>query len=114
LDNKDADIEFFYNSNGPTTRIGMGGGEEDDIYIECHPTGEDGEILMRENKDNSLGKGFVDLGGFKNIFNSKVIQVIIGVLLTYALIQIVYYALDKLSSTTITKPYSSIVRNVAS
>jgi len=101
----------FYNANGPSNDILTG---EDDIYIECHPTGEDGEILMRENKDNSLGKGFVDLGGFKNIFNSKVIQVIIGVLLTYALIQIVYYALDKLSSTTITKPYSSIVRNVAS
>ena len=40
----------------------MGGGEEDDIYIECHPTGEDGEIIVEKNKREMVdGKGLVDV-----------------------------------------------------
>ena len=88
LDNKEAGIEFFYNSNGPTTRIGMGGGEEDDIYIECHPTGEDGEILVEKNKREMVdGKGLVDVlsKDAKAIWNSPYIQVIIGVVLMVAI-----------------------------
>ena len=66
----------------------MGGGEEDDIYIECHPTGEDGEILVEKNKREMVdGKGLVDVlsKDAKAIWNSSYIQVIIGVVLMVAI-----------------------------
>ena len=37
----------FYNAIGPTSQ-NSGGGDGDDIYIECHPTGSDGKVLVPE------------------------------------------------------------------
>lgn len=88
VDNKDGSIEFFYNSNGPSTRIGLGGGD-DDIYIECHPTGEDGEILVEKDKrEISDGKGLGDIlsKDANAIWNSSFFQVIVGLVLMVAIL----------------------------
>lgn len=75
---KKATNGFFYNKKGPSTSLETG---EDDIYIECQPTGEDGEILVPKSK-KSLGLEYGDTMS-KILHNTifKVFLIIIGALI---------------------------------
>jgi carbonic anhydrase len=45
------DTEPFYNKLGPN----LGGSQDSDIYIECNPTGSDGEVLLYNNDSEDNG-----------------------------------------------------------
>lgn len=45
------DTEPFYNKLGPN----LGGSNDSDIYIECNPTGSDGEVLLYNNDSEDNG-----------------------------------------------------------
>jgi carbonic anhydrase len=69
---------FYYNKSGPKTSLDTG---EDEIYIECNPTGEDGEILVPKSK-KSLGLEFGDT--MSKIINNtifKIVMIILAVLI---------------------------------
>jgi carbonic anhydrase len=75
---KQSKTGFYYNKLGPRTNLATG---EDDIYIECNPTGEDGEILVPKSK-KSLGLDFGDTMS-KIIDNTifKIVMIIIAILI---------------------------------
>lgn len=81
---------FYYNKSGPRTNLATGG--EDDIYIECNPTGEDGEILVPKSK-KSLGLDFGDTMS-KIIGNTifKIIVIIIAVIVGLKLLSVGFNA----------------------
>ena len=64
---------FFYNKNGPKLI------RDDNIYIDCQPSGNEGEILMSTNKApdelQKIGKELLKLQ------NSSVYSALIGVIL---------------------------------
>ena len=61
----------FYNATGPTPpNVG-------EIYIDCQPTGDDGEVLVAARIDSG---GVLDNETLKQIFNSKLIKLFIGAL----------------------------------
>lgn len=45
------DTEPFYNKLGPN----QGGDKSSDIYIECNPTGDDGEVLLYNDTTETIG-----------------------------------------------------------
>mgnify|MGYP001385648119 CR=1 FL=1 len=45
-------LGYAYNKNGP--RYGTSGSNRDNIYIDCQPTGENGEILIEKNKQQVM------------------------------------------------------------
>lgn len=51
LDAPMRDTEPFYNKLGPNIE----GGGDNQIYIECNPTGDDGEVLLYNNDSNDNG-----------------------------------------------------------
>ena len=51
LDAPIRDTEPFYNKLGPNIE----GGGDNQIYIECNPTGDDGEVLLYNNDSNDNG-----------------------------------------------------------
>lgn len=69
---KKAKQGYFYNKRGPRTNLVTGG--EDDIYIECHPTGEEGEILVPKSK-KALGLDYGDT--MSKIINNKVFKIVL-------------------------------------
>ena len=60
-------------------------GDSDDIYIECQPTGDEGEALFKKNTsgDNS-SKGNMDIN-FNDIIKNPAFEVFIGIVAAYAL-----------------------------
>ena len=71
---------LYINNNGAysqkTTSL------EDDIYIDCQPTGEDGEILLKENKVDETSTSFSAFNGdsLKKLFLNPIFAIIIGIL----------------------------------
>ena len=66
-------LGLAYNSNGAS----LSTGQENTIYIDCQPTGSEGEVLENENKDTSSSSN----NSIKDYINSDFIKVIIGILL---------------------------------
>ncbi len=61
----------FYNASGPTPpNVG-------EIYIDCQPTGDDGEVLVPAKVDTA---GLLDNKLLKRIFNFTLMKLLIGVL----------------------------------
>lgn len=87
---------LFYNSAGPTTGTG-----EEDIYINCEPTGSDGEVLVTQNDSKGDGseKAIAFLSShYKTI--TKIIQFILGVILVCILWKVGLFIFDKISGKT--------------
>ena len=66
----------FYNPSGPTPP------NTGEIYIDCQPTGEDGEVLVPARVDTS---GVLDNELLKRIFNFTIIKLLVGVLVMLAI-----------------------------
>ena len=79
----------YYNNSGTTKNGFQGDGQ---IYIDCQPTGESGEIIY---KDSPIGKPNVDVD-FKKTQEILLgmLSVIIGMVLIYVLYKIVFGILD--------------------
>lgn len=76
--------DYYYNSSGPNVKPGA---NQDEIYIECNPTGEDGEILYQTPPPMSSA----DLGALSvdNLMHNPYLNVAIGVGLSYMALKIV-------------------------
>lgn len=86
---------FFYNKNGPTLGTSM----SDDIYIECNPTGSEGEILVPTASAWSspfTGKN-MNLAFNLNSINTF-IYIILGIIIIYCCIKIIQYILYFMSN----------------
>jgi hypothetical protein len=79
--------DYYYNSSGPNIKLGSGG-NRDEIYIECNPTGEDGEILYQTPPMSSLDASVSALN-MDNLMHNPYLNVAIGVGLSYMALKIV-------------------------
>jgi carbonic anhydrase len=77
--------DYYYNSSGPNVKPGF---NKDEIYIECNPTGEDGEILY-QTPSPTMGS---DIGGalsMDNLMHNPYLNVAIGIGLSYMALKMV-------------------------
>jgi len=81
---------LYYNKNGPTKEVG------DDIYIDCQPTGSDGEILIA---DTSTTSGLFNSSSINLVLGSSAISIIIGILVMIFLIAFVGMIIKKMGGT---------------
>lgn len=72
--------DYYYNSSGPNVKPGSG--KKDEIYIECNPTGEDGEILY-QTPPSTLGPDVNSALSMDNLMKNPYLNVVIGVGLSY-------------------------------
>jgi carbonic anhydrase len=91
---------LFYNPSGPTPP------NQPDIYIDCQPTGDDGEILVAAKKDTS---SFLDNKLIKNLMSSDIlstgIKVIIGLIMMIFLWKVIMKVVQGITSSVVkTKP----------
>ena len=70
---------FFFNKNGPSS----GTTSNEDIYIECKPTGSDGEILVPTASAWSMSADTMNLSNV-----GIIIGILLGVILMYVLIKL--------------------------
>lgn len=77
---------LFYNANGPTPP------EQGDIYIDCQPTGDEGELLVPLAPESG---GYFENGSLKGLWNLTIIKLIVGA--------IIMVLLWKMSMKVITK-----------
>lgn len=77
---------LFYNANGPVPR------NKGDIYIDCQPTGDDGEVFMPLKLDSG---GLLDNSTMKTLLNFTLVKLGIGA--------IIMFIIWKVSNTIITK-----------
>lgn len=101
---KNAKNGYFYNKKGPSTSLETG---EDDIYIECHPTGEDGEILVPKSK-KSLGVDYGDT--MRNILQSTIFKIVMIIIASLIGLKLLSYGFNALFRKLITKNASSVPR----
>jgi carbonic anhydrase len=87
---------LFYNKNGPKIHKGISG--DDDIYIECKPTGGDGEVII--SKDTPLFGDTITKEMLNKTFGNKFMGVLIGVALMVGLIKVATIVVDKISGST--------------
>jgi carbonic anhydrase len=87
-----AGVELFYNPNGP---IPPNAGE---IYIDCQPTGDDGEILVPAKLDSG---GILDNELLKRMWNFTIVKIVVGFL-----VMIVLWVLASKILTSIAKSAS--------
>lgn len=77
--------EVYYNKRGAIYEGGESSTDDNDIYIECHPTGSEGETNVQIPKSITGGKDSDSSLNFKN----PVVIVIIGLLAGLVLIFII-------------------------
>lgn len=77
--------DYYYNSSGPNVKPGSGG-KKDEIYIECNPAGEDGEILYQSPPTMSADMSALSMD---NLMHNPYLNVIIGVGLSYMALKLV-------------------------
>jgi carbonic anhydrase len=77
--------DYYYNSSGPNVKPGSGG-NRDEIYIECNPTGEDGEILYQTPSPSAADLGALNMD---NLMQNPYLNVAIGVGLSYMALKLV-------------------------
>lgn len=89
-----SDHEFTYSKRKPN----YGSPDPDkNIYIECNPTGSDGEVLVEENKDTIIsGNSFVipNINGYYN-FLYGLLYIILLIIVIFGII-IIFKYLDKI------------------
>jgi carbonic anhydrase len=64
--------DVFFNSAGPVPP------SKGEIYIDCQPTGDDGEVIMPAKPTSG---GIIDNQTMKNLFNNNMVKILIGALI---------------------------------
>ena len=94
---------IYYNSKGPSQSTGTGG----EIYIECNPTGSDGETQVKSQ--NSSSTALFSKDSVSNVLNSVYFQVIIGAIVILGIMKLGQILLKKLTTTKkISKPADAV------
>ena len=76
IDPKTVNGDIFYNPNGPILPT------EGEIYIDCKPTGDDGEILVPAKLDSG---GLLDNELLKRIWNFTAVKIVVGAIIMIVL-----------------------------
>ena len=94
---------IFYNANGPTPpNVG-------EIYIDCQPTGDDGEVLVPAKVDSG---GILDNDLLKRIFNSTLVKLFVGVLVMLLIWKVAMKAINGIASHA-SKAASVVINNAS-
>jgi hypothetical protein len=78
---------IFYNPNGPISP------NQPDIYIDCQPTGDDGEVLVAATKDTS---SLLDNKLIKDLMSSKLISAGIKIFIGLILMIVIWMLMIKI------------------
>jgi len=84
--------DFFYNKVGPVSET------KDEIYIDCQPTGDDGEVIISTTK--SLHDADYLVKELANLENSQIYNALIGVLLMIGLYSLGKFLFSRVSSAS--------------
>ena len=89
---------IFYNKNGATNSNFSG--DDDDIYIECQPTGDEGEALFKQSTSESSDtkSGNMDIS-FDDIVKNPAFEIFVGIVAAYALFKAGEYAYKKFKNS---------------
>ena len=82
---------FFFNKNGPK----VGTSTNDDIYIDCQPTGSDGETIQVPSAASALNLS-MDAANLSKV--GIAIGLLIGMIIMYLLIKLLTYGLNALKT----------------
>tara|TARA_B100000963_G_scaffold360066_1_gene389597 strand:- start:3117 stop:4034 length:918 start_codon:yes stop_codon:yes gene_type:complete len=89
---------IFYNKNGATNSNFSG--DDDDIYIECQPTGDQGEALFKQSTSESSDKKSANLDiSLDDIIKNPAFEIFIGIVAAYALFKAGEYAYKKFKNS---------------
>jgi len=91
----------YYNPKGPT-KPNVG-----EIYIDCQPTGDDGEILVPAILESV---GLLDNELLKKLFNSAIVKLLVGVLVMLLIWKMAMKAIDGIASHA-SKAASAAINN---
>jgi carbonic anhydrase len=80
---------FFFNKNGPK----VGTSTNDDIYIDCKPTGSDGEMIQVPSAASSWNLS-MDTANLSRV--GMLIALLVGMIIMYLLIKLLTYGLNAL------------------
>jgi carbonic anhydrase len=83
---------LFYNKNGPKMTTDV---KADGIYIDCKPTGADGEVIVPNDKTSAQ---IFRLTGLKALLQNVLFQAVIGLILIWALMKLGNVLLLRLSA----------------
>ena len=86
---------IYYNKTGPTNK----GGENEDIYMECLPTGSEGEALVPlvQNSSEMFNSAGVNQF-FKN--NSWIFKILLGLIIVFVLLKVGGYLIKLTGNKT--------------
>ena len=88
---------IFYNKNGATNSNFSG--DDDDIYIECQPTGDQGEALFKQSTSESDDKSLnLDIS-FDDIIKNPAFEIFVGIIAAYALFKVGQIAYKKFKNS---------------
>jgi carbonic anhydrase len=86
---------LYYNKFGPKSLDD--GKVSDGLYMECQPTGADGEVIVPNQQTSAQVFNFT---GIKALFKNVLFQALVGILLIYGLMRLGDALLHKLSDKT--------------
>jgi len=89
--NKGNPANLFFNAKGPTKPQGG------DIYIDCQPTGDSGEVLVPARADTG---GILDNEVLKKMWNKKFVKILIGALIMLAIWKLSMKMIGGIAGTT--------------
>ena len=94
------DTPFYINPKGPVKTLGS----DDDIYIECHPTGADGEILIDKGANSSLsGKLNLEKFNLTKFTSNPFFLTVVSGLLAFILFKFAQFAIRKITTVVKTR-----------
>ena len=86
----------FLNANGPSYANDLG----DDIYIDCQPTGSDGEVIVK-TPTPSVSWNFGNIN--MNFMDNDVVKIIMGIVLMLIIISIIRYGFGYFKRISLTR-----------
>lgn len=87
---------LFYNKSGASSGTG-----EEDIYIECNPTGADGNVLVPQSGTTTSSSDTVDVTA---LLTSPWVTGLLGVFIFFFILKLVSKFFNKLSPEGVTQP----------
>jgi carbonic anhydrase len=101
---------FYINPRGPVKTLGS----DDDIYIECHPTGADGEILIDKGANGSLASKInLDKFNLKKMTSNPFFLTIVSGLLAFIVFKLAQFTIRKITSVTQAKKAIQTIANAS-
>ena len=90
--------KVFFNVDGATNSNFSG--DDDDIYIECQPTGDEGEVLFKKNTSGETTvEGGMKAPSFEEIVSNPAFEIFMGIIAAYALFKVGEFAYKKFKNS---------------